>query len=219
MCANKVKENEYNLTPLSIFIQKVQGVGNLTKNKQSRPDALGVGSRSGTHTLAYSFPWASLNPVLKYRLSGTRLKFSLQKKNPFIESSPQCFSAQLKFSILSPNPKNLELPGKLIKFQVGFLFCFVLNLKLGDKRSWSRTFFVYHRPVTEPASIAPSGNIGPRGSDPFLPPPNLPDSPPPTPALLSPHHPQISAHTEGLRKLGRRKNGGKSHGRHCFALG
>lgn len=92
MCANKVKENEYNLTPLSIFIQKVQGVGNLTKNKQSRPDALGVGSRSGTHTLAYSFPWASLNPVLKYRLSGTRLprqwkvlirKFSLQKKKPF----------------------------------------------------------------------------------------------------------------------------------------
>ena len=189
MCANKVKENEYNLTPLSIFIQKVQGVGNLTKNKQSRPDALGVGSRSGTHTLVYSFPWASLNPVLKYRLSGTRLprqwkvlirKFSLQKKNPFIESSPQCFSAQLKFSILSPNPKNLELPGKLIKFQVGFLFCFVLNLKLGDKRSWSRTFFVYHRPVTEPASIAPSGNIGPRGSDPFL---------PPQPPRLSTTHP------------------------------
>lgn len=208
MCANKVKENEYNLTPLSIFIQKVQGVGNLTKNKQSRPDALGVGSRSGTHTLAYSFPWASLNPVLKYRLSGTRLprqwkvlirKFSLQKKNPFIESSPQCFSAQLKFSILSPNPKNLELPGKLIKFQVGFLFCFVLNLKLGDKRSWSRTFFVYHRPVTEPASIAPSGNIGPRGSDPFLPPPTSPTLH--HPPRLS-YHPTILKFLHTLRAWG-----------------
>lgn len=30
MCANKVKENKYNFTPLSIFIQKVQGVWNLT---------------------------------------------------------------------------------------------------------------------------------------------------------------------------------------------
>lgn len=34
MCANKVKENEYNLTPLSIFIQKVQGVGYFTKSTQ-----------------------------------------------------------------------------------------------------------------------------------------------------------------------------------------
>lgn len=35
-------------------------------------------------------------------------------KNPFIKSSAQCFSAQLKLSILSPNLKNLELLGKLI---------------------------------------------------------------------------------------------------------
>lgn len=30
MCANKVKENKYNVTPLSIFIQKIQGVWNFT---------------------------------------------------------------------------------------------------------------------------------------------------------------------------------------------
>lgn len=30
MCANKVKENKYNFTPLSIFIQKIQGVWNFT---------------------------------------------------------------------------------------------------------------------------------------------------------------------------------------------
>lgn len=36
MCANKVEENKYNLTPLSIFIQKVQGVGNLTKKKNKK---------------------------------------------------------------------------------------------------------------------------------------------------------------------------------------
>lgn len=29
MCANKVKENKYDFTPLSIFIQKIQGVWNL----------------------------------------------------------------------------------------------------------------------------------------------------------------------------------------------
>ena len=101
MCANKVKENKYNLTPLSIFIQKVQGVGNLTKNKKSRPDALGVGSRSGTHTLVYSFPWASLNPVLKYRLSGTRLPLAVEGADTETFTTKKTFYRVLSTALLS----------------------------------------------------------------------------------------------------------------------
>ena len=121
---SKKTNTTWHLCPFSFKKFRVLGIWQKKKqkNKKSHPDALGVWSRSGLHTRVCSFPWASLNPVLKYHLSGTWLPLAVEgadtetftKKNPFIKSSAQCFSAQLKLSILSPSLKNLELPGKLI---------------------------------------------------------------------------------------------------------
>lgn len=215
MCANKVKENEYNLILLSIFIQKVQGVGSFT---EIHPNAIVVQGRAGHTPLFTVSYWASLNPVLKYCLSGTRLLLSVEgaETEIFIKNvikySPQCFSlAQLKFSTLY-----WALLWRIWISQGSRSSSKRFFLKLWDERSWSGTFSVYHRPVTEPAISALSGDSGPPQKR-SLPSPRLPSPP-------GPSHPYssvepISAHVEGLRKLEHRKNECRSHGRHCFALG
>ena len=210
----------WHLCPFSFKKFRVLGIWQKTKKAAQMP----LGSKVDldcTRLFTVSY-WASLNPVLKYHLSGTWLPLAVEGADTETFTKKKLLSSPLhSASQHNWNSVYWALIRRVRSCQGSWssskwVFFFFLNLKLGDKRSWSRTFSIYPRPVTEPARSVPLGGSGPRGSDPFLPHLQLSTT---HPGLLSPHHPQISAHIEGLRKLGHRKNGGKSHGRHCFALG
>lgn len=83
--------------------KKVQGVGNFTKCTQMPLQSNVRSGHTPLFTLSY---WASLNPVLKYCLSGTWLLLAEEGaetaifiKN-LIKSSSKCFLARRKFSTI-----------------------------------------------------------------------------------------------------------------------
>lgn len=96
---SKKTNTTWHLCPFSF--KKFRLLGIWQKNKKSHPDALGVGSRSRTHTLVYSFPWASLNPVLKYRLSGTQLPLAVEGADTETFTTKKTFYRVLSTVLLS----------------------------------------------------------------------------------------------------------------------
>jgi len=181
MCANKVEENKYNCTLLSIFIQKVQGVWNFTKPTQMPLRSEVDPRHTPLFTVSY---WASVIPGLKYHPSGAWLfprvegaETEIVIKNFIKYSSLCCFSTlEIQYNILSPTWKNPDFRGSRSSSQ--------RVLKLGNTRSLLRTFSIATGQLQNQPAQAVRRQQTPKQkwSHPLLSP-----SPPP-----SPHHPARS---------------------------